>query len=246
MSTRQEELYSKILEISEDFIETPDFYTLLGIERFESRGDVIHAAALRQNQKLLDWQLNDDLEFQKARVEIQKEVNQAYATLVNAAKKGVYDRELALELGLDMDEDSIYGLLSNDESLTACPVCECPIAADAVLCVQCGYDLESQTLLTTIVGASATTSGNDPSESDSGDQSRIGTLFQFLLEFFQPLWGSIKILLNILLFSLPLISYVLLDDSLLEYIGRGAITLLTMLYWGVLSVFITVKLISSE
>ena len=54
------DLYRKILDVRAEPGETPDYYALLGLARFESDPERVHQAALATIAKLKHWQINQD------------------------------------------------------------------------------------------------------------------------------------------------------------------------------------------
>lgn len=137
-----EDLYTKILNLPEGE-RPPHFYDLLAIDLFESDGNKIHSAGLQQMKTLREWQLHPDQSIANSVLDILSHVSTACTTLEVLARKEDYDQQLAEKLGIDLSQEESYQILTAETELRECPICGAKMSDIAILCIECGYNLET-------------------------------------------------------------------------------------------------------
>jgi len=160
------DLYEEILGIPAGE-RPPHHYDLLGIELFESDGRAIHAAGLGQMRELKSWALHPDPATAALVQELLNSVSRACTTLEVPEKKGAYDQELALALGVDLSEKKDYRVLLRPPKLRNCP-CGAQMSVVAPVCTSCGFVFSTGQRLKTVF------------ETPSRDASWMATLNRWL------------------------------------------------------------------
>ena len=97
--------YHLMLGLPEE-ITSPDYYEILGLERFEDAGDAIRDGAIDRNRELLKWQNSSVYSEADHLVD---EAVEARSVLRDQKQKAKHDRKLREELGIDGDPDDGEG-----------------------------------------------------------------------------------------------------------------------------------------
>lgn len=147
------DIYTQILDIPAG-TRPPHHYDILRLELFESDGKRIHAAGLKQMQKLKRWQLHTDPRVEKRVQTMLNEVGRACTVLEVGEKKTEYDRQLADQLGVKLEEREDYDVLTvEDVPLQNCPNCGARMSQLAMYCIECGLDLRYGKTRKTVIEA---------------------------------------------------------------------------------------------
>lgn len=143
------ELYKKILGVEWSKGNPLQHYILLKIKLFESDGELIHKAGLKQMKKLREWQLHPDAKIRQEVQEMLNEISMACSILEVEAKKKVYDQKLSKQLGIALSTDRPYKTLTIQSKLSTCPNCKAQVSRLAILCIECGYNFQTKQRLQT-------------------------------------------------------------------------------------------------
>lgn len=137
------EVYTDVLGIPGS-TEDPDYYQLLGIQRFTRNASDVHDAALGQMKKIRRWLESIDSGDGEVAEAVLRKVSFASTTLENEERKEAYDRELAAEVGVDLNDSEDYVALDEQVPLQDCPECGAPMSFAAVFCIECDARVEEE------------------------------------------------------------------------------------------------------
>ena len=162
-----EPVYKKILGLAADGV-VSDWYSLLGVERFESDEAKIDQAMLRRFEQARRYQVGS---YEDRALRLIDELGRAYACLTNEETRRSYDKTLDRQTVSDAFTDALEAVLLNDvveakvvpaetprapvnsvetkaakppaPVKTTCPQCGKPTSPKAPVCYQCGHRKES-------------------------------------------------------------------------------------------------------
>ena len=145
-----DDLYSRILNIPPG-ARPPHFYDLLGLELFESNWQTIRTAGVMQSAKLKLWQQQRRPAPRRSIEELMGAVAHACNVLEIPARKAAYDSALAATLGINLAQRTGYKVLAGEADLKKCPHCNVPMSQLALLCTECGFNIETGQRIETVV-----------------------------------------------------------------------------------------------